>query len=196
VVSLDLPGHDARGVVVLVSGWRGVGKTTALLTVRAAALDVGLSVGGFLSVARTGARGEKNGIDLMDAATGAVVPLATVGGDGAVRTGHYTFNPAALDAGLRFADAGQAADVFFVDELGPLELERGAGWAAVIPLITARAYGAALVVVRPELIDRAREQLALTGGAAIVHDGIMIDEANRDAVAAALADWVRAWART
>ncbi len=57
--------------------------------------------------------------------------------------------------------AGQAADVFFVDELGPLELVRGEGWADVIPMIRARAFGAALVVVRPELIEMARGQMAL-----------------------------------
>lgn len=191
MVSLDLPGPDRRGIVVLVSGWRRVGKTTALLAARAAALDARLSVGGFLSVARIDAHGEKTGIDLMDAATGAVVPLATLGGDGPVRTGRYAFDPAALEAGLRFADAGRFADVFFVDELGPLELERGAGWAAVIPLIAARAYGVALVVVRPELIDRARELLELPPARKVV----TIDEATRDTVTAALADWVRARAR-
>ncbi len=188
----DLPAPDQRGVVILVSGWRRTGKTTALLAVRAAALDAGLRVGGFLSVARIGADGEKSGIDLMDAASGARVPLATVrvedagGGDSPVRTGRYTFNPAALDAGLRYAQAGQDADVLFVDELGPLELERGAGWAAVIPLIAARAFGVGLVVVRPELVALARARLGLPPDA----PAITIDTTNRAAVAAALAAWV------
>ncbi len=189
----ELPPPEQKGVVILVSGERQVGKTTLLLQVRAAANR--LRVGGFLSVARFEG-GEKTGIDLMDAATGEMMPLAVAESNGTrderglkneVRTGHYRFNPAALAAGLRYASAGQAAGVFFVDELGPLELVRGEGWADVIPMIRARAFGAALVVVRPELIEMARGQMALPPETPV----ITVIEDNRAAVAAALVDWIR-----
>jgi len=170
--------------MILVSGWRQVGKTSLLLAVREAAIRTGRSTGGFLSVARF-AQGAKTGIDLLDAATGEIVTLATVGGEGAIRTGHYTFNPAALDAGLRYAVSGAQADVFFVDELGPLELQRGAGWAGVIPILAARAYGVAFVVVRPELLDLLRERLSLPADS----PQIVIDESSRDALRAALCEW-------
>ncbi|HML22781.1 MAG TPA: nucleoside-triphosphatase [Aggregatilinea sp.] len=176
-----------RGVL-LISGWRRAGKTTLLLRLREAALGAGLTVGGFLSPERSH-NGEKVGIDLLDVATGERVSLATVGGEGAVRTGHYTFDPAALDAGLRFARAGQDADVYFVDELGPLELVRGEGWASVIPLIGARRSadrGLSLVVVRPELIDAARQRLDLPAGSPVVE----INEATRQALSAALEAWI------
>jgi nucleoside-triphosphatase THEP1 len=135
---------------------------------------------------------------LMDAATGKIVPLAVTESNEAqanadehglkreVRTGQYRFSPAALAAGLRYATAGQGADVFFVDELGPLELLRGEGWADVIPIIRARDFGVALVVVRPELIDMAREQMRLPPETPVV----MVTEDNRSAVAAALLDWL------
>jgi nucleoside-triphosphatase THEP1 len=192
---IALPPPDQTGVVILISGERRVGKTTLLLHVRAAA--VRLRLGGFLSVARFEGD-EKTGIDLMNAATGEIMPLAVVESNGTpmnaderglrkeARTGHYRFNPAALAAGLRYATAGQGADVFFVDELGPLELLRGEGWADVIPMIRAREFGAALVVVRPELIEVARELMRLPPETPV----ITVNGDNRAAVAAVLVDWI------
>jgi nucleoside-triphosphatase len=191
MTNLTLPAPDATGVALLVTGWRGVGKTTLLLRARDAAREAGLRVGGFLSVARF-ADGVKTGIDLIDAATGQSVPLAdyresTADAGDAVHTRHYVFHEPALEAGLRYARAGSRADVFFVDELGPLELVRGQGWADVMPLIVARAYGVALVVVRPELVELARDRLALPADA----PRLALDEANRDALAETVAAWLR-----
>lgn len=183
--NLNLPESAPRGTILLVSGWRRVGKTTLLLAVRQAALAAGLSVGGLLSVARF-EDGAKTGIDVMDAATGDTLPLATVGTGGAVSTGRFTFDPAALEAGLAFAGRGQAADVFLVDELGPLELVRGEGWAEIIPLIRRRAFGVALVVVRPELVGQARAALGLPPDSPTIE----IDEAGRGALAELVSAWV------
>ncbi|MBN1963285.1 MAG: hypothetical protein JW910_01475 [Anaerolineae bacterium] len=183
---LILPESGERGAVILISGGRRAGKTTLLLRLRAVAGQGGRRVGGFLSVARFEG-GEKTGIDLMDAATGATMPLASMSGEGAIRTGHYTFNPAALDAGIQIAEAGRDADVLFVDELGPLELVRGEGWASVLPIVRAREYGIAFVAVRPELIGQARAALTLPDDSPLV----MVSEANREAVFAPMADWLR-----
>lgn len=185
-----LPPVDARGVVVLISGWRQVGKTTLLQTLRAAALGAGLRVGGFLSLARF-VDGVKTGIDVMDAATGDLVALATVSDEahadeGRPRTGRYIFAPDGLAAGLRFAAVGSAAAIFLVDELGPLELVRNKGWADVLPLIRARTFGVAFVVVRPELVDAARTQLALPSETPV----IMVDEETLVEWAILLSDWL------
>jgi hypothetical protein len=170
---------------MLVSGERGAGKTAALLRARQAALAAGLRTGGFLSVARFAA-GEKVGIDVMDAASGALHPLAEVGEGGALRTGRYRFHPAGIAAGLRFARAGQGADVFFADELGPLELERGEGWAETLPIIAARAFGVGLVVVRPSLLAGVRARLSLPDGTPTA----IIESGAGEAVAETLAAWV------
>ena len=165
----DLSDLPERGAVVLITGGRRVGKTTLLLAVRQAALAAGLSVGGVLSVARfSGA--EKTGIDVMDAASGARRPLATATGTprGPIHTGHYTFDADGLAAGLSWAGAGQGADLFIVDELGPLELVKGEGWAPVLPMIRARRFGVALVVVRPELLDQAQQALDLSPNALVI----------------------------
>lgn len=165
----SLPPPDARGVVILVTGDRRAGKTTLLLAVRQAALSAGLTVGGMLSIARF-AGGEKSGIDVMDAASGMTRALAAYALEprGPLHTGRYTFDVDGMAAGLDFAQAGQRADLFIVDELGPLELLRGEGWAPVLPMICAQQFGAALVVVRPELIDHARTALGLPADTLVI----------------------------
>ncbi len=185
-MDIHLPDPAGRGTIILITGPRRGGKTTLLLHIRQAAQVCGLSTGGFLSIARFWGA-EKVGIDLMDAATGAVRPLAVAGTGGPIHTGHFSFNPEGIAAGLRFAQAGQTADVFFVDELGPLELEQGQGWAQVLPLITARAYGVAFVVIRPELIALARARLELPDTTPI----LTVDLTTRDALADRLSVWLR-----
>ena len=189
VAETQFPPPDKSSTVIVITGWRQVGKTTLLLGLREAAVQAGLRAGGFLSLARFEA-GTKTGIDLMDAATGVTLPLATFGGEGPVRTGHYSFNPQALENGLRYAEMGQRADVFFVDELGPLELRRGEGWAAVIPMLWARTFGVALVVVRPELVDLAREQIGLPSDSVV----LTVTEDNRRVLLSSLTDWLVQWA--
>ena len=44
-------------------------------------------------------------------------------------------------------------DLLVVDEVGPLELLGGRGWAAALEVLRARDFGAALVVCRPGLLD-------------------------------------------
>ncbi len=185
-MDIHLPSPARRGTIILVTGPRRSGKTTLLLRVRQAAHAQGLSTGGFLSLARFSGV-EKVGIDIMDAATGTVQPLAVVGTGGAIHTGHYSFDAEGIAAGLRFAQAGQTADVFFVDELGPLELERGEGWTAVLPLIAARTFGVSFVVVRPELIALARARLNLDKATPT----LFVDPATRDALADRLCAWIR-----
>jgi len=166
---ITLPETDARGAIVLLSGERRAGKTTLLLAVRAAAQAAGLTVGGMLSTARFEGS-EKVGIDVMDAGSGERHALAvyTPEPHGLIHVGRYTFDAVGLAVGLAYARAGQATDLFIVDELGPLELSRGEGWAPVLPLICARRFGAALVVVRPSLLDAARAALDLPVDAPVI----------------------------
>ncbi len=183
---VSLPAPDERGAIILLSGNRRSGKTTVLRRVRQTAQSQGLSTGGVLSVARFRAT-EKVGIDVMDAATGVTFPLAVTGTAGIIHTGRYSFDPAGIAAGLRFAEAGHTADIFFVDELGPLELERNQGWVGVLPLIAARAFGVAFVVVRPELLALARARLGLPDTAPL----LLVEPSTRDTLADRLCAWVQ-----
>lgn len=49
-------------------------------------------------------------------------------------------------------------DLLAVDELGPLEWIEGRGWTAAFEAIDSGQYRAALVVVRPELVEQARSR--------------------------------------
>jgi nucleoside-triphosphatase THEP1 len=75
--------------------------------------------------------------------------------------GRFRFDPAVLAWGneaIARAAAGHP-DLLVVDELGPLELARGAGWAAALTVLQRPDYQAALVVVRPELIEAVQRRL-------------------------------------
>lgn len=48
-------------------------------------------------------------------------------------------------------------DFLIVDELGPLELERGEGLTIAVKILHDGKFDKALIVVRPHLVDKARE---------------------------------------
>ena len=48
-------------------------------------------------------------------------------------------------------------DLLVVDELGPLEFNLTTGWIAAFDVLSAKQFRVALVVVRPELLERARQ---------------------------------------
>lgn len=50
-------------------------------------------------------------------------------------------------------------DLLIIDEVGPLELTGGRGWVEALPALRSGAYGAALVVCRPGLVNELESQL-------------------------------------
>jgi len=50
-----------------------------------------------------------------------------------------------------------ACDLFILDELGPLELQHNQGWVEAIRVLDRRAFHAALVVIRPQLLEHGRQ---------------------------------------
>ncbi|NLO27124.1 MAG: hypothetical protein GX113_02930 [Actinobacteria bacterium] len=50
-------------------------------------------------------------------------------------------------------------DLLVVDELGPLELLGGRGWASALEVLRCRDYSVALVVCRPKLLEELKKQL-------------------------------------
>jgi nucleoside-triphosphatase len=146
--------------VIFVSGGRGVGKTTLCEEVARRMRAEGWRVGGFLSPARLDASGRKVGIDLLDLASGERCPLAEVRSEGPTDVGKYVFDREAIRLGVRLARAAPPDGLLVVDELGPLELERGQGWVGALEALQAGRFRAALVVVRPELLETARRQIA------------------------------------
>jgi nucleoside-triphosphatase THEP1 len=69
--------------------------------------------------------------------------------------GPYSFDPAALARALRVLRraAATGCDLLMVDEIGPLELEQGKGFAPILDLLPVEGPTHTLIVVRPALLD-------------------------------------------
>jgi nucleoside-triphosphatase len=149
--------------LVILTGKRGVGKSTVCARVRSLVVAQGFSCGGLLTWRDLDASGATIGLFIEDAATGVCRRLASTREDlGGPRVGPFSMDETALAHGVELVRAALAANPgpVFLDELGPLELERGLGLAPTIPLATMHPRAAVILVVRPALVQAAVRQLA------------------------------------
>jgi len=147
--------------LVLVTGDTGVGKTTVVERVVALARGRGYVCAGLSSPAHI-VDGRKIGIEAVNLCSGERRLLARVATEEAgVQVGRYTFDPAVIAWADRVLAAALAArpDLLVVDEIGPLELERGGGLASVLEPLAAGCVPRALVVVRTRLLDTLQARL-------------------------------------
>jgi len=152
-------------VIILLTGERGIGKTTVCQRVVELVTAGGGRVAGILTPVCPNTAGEKVAIDLVDLYTGQRRVLARADGAEKLvgpRWGRWQFDAAALSWGNAvLARAVNAeADLLVVDEIGPLELECGQGFVPVLADLRAGRIKQALVVVRPEYLSVLRERLA------------------------------------
>ena len=148
-------------MIVLLTGESGSGKTTLCARVVASLKVRGLDVAGVLTLPRF-ADGEKIGMDVEDVRTGergALAERATVG----VGTANlaWKFNASNVERGTQILRAATPCDVLVVDELGPLELVHAQGWVIALDILRAVKYRAALVVVRPGLVESFQARVKL-----------------------------------
>lgn len=142
------------GRVIVVTGQRGVGKTTVCRQTVRLAQQRGYTCGGILTLAESGVR------HVLDVRTGRRRRLTTASDGGrAVTQGRFRFNPQTLVWGSRLLTQATPCDLLVVDEVGPLEIERGKGWMTAFDVLQARRYALALLVVRPELVAQACDRL-------------------------------------
>ncbi len=143
----------------MLTGERGIGKTVLCQRVVDEARRRGFSCAGVISPALYDGQ-EKVGISLVDVASGDERPLASVDDipDG-VRWGRYSFVPSSLTWGSDLLARATPCDLLVIDELGPLELVTGRGLVTALDVLMGGGFALALVVVRPELVDQARERL-------------------------------------
>ncbi len=148
------------GAILLLTGVRGVGKTTVCRETVALAQAQGYRCGGILTLTRP-----DGGRDVMDVGDGAVRRLSLppyADGSGTpfeVTQGRFRFDPDVLAWGSQALAQAVGCDLFVVDELGPLEIKRGQGWVRALDVLSAQGYRLALVVVRIELVDRVQATL-------------------------------------
>jgi len=138
----------------IVSGGRGVGKTTFCRHMADLAYQAGWDVAGILAPPRI-ENGVKTGIFALDLRHGGQRLLASMNSDEIAGSPmcRWVFS----EQSLLWANGALAAaipcDLLIVDEIGPMELDREAGLLAWRSVIAAGAYRAALAVVRPECVD-------------------------------------------
>jgi nucleoside-triphosphatase len=154
-------GRSSMPELVVVSGWRGCGKTTFCEKCAGIAQAAGWRVAGLLSPA-VFHDGNKTGIDVIDLGSGERRRLARLpgneDGNAPFRTTGWVFDPDQMRWGNEILAGIEGCDLLVVDELGPLELLNDQGWTAGLAALDGGHYRAALAVVRPELLDTARRR--------------------------------------
>jgi nucleoside-triphosphatase THEP1 len=149
----DLWEHPPK--LLIVTGEIGTGKTTWCRQLIDYARAQQARVCGLLSPALI-QDGLKTGIQLVNLATREQRRLAWLRTDDhtpGIATQRWQFDPIVLAWGDTVLRDITHANVLVIDELGPLEFERGAGWQSALGLIDSdRRYDMACVVVRPALL--------------------------------------------
>lgn len=174
--------------VGLVTGQIGVGKTTVCRQVVQVARARGCRVGGFLTPAIHDQEGHKVGIALLDLSTGEQRPLGHLDqGQPGLRVGKYKFDPQVLRWGCKLLEraAEGGYQLFVVDEVGPLEVERGQGFVRALTLLEQGVLPCMLVVVRESLLEALRGHAA---GARVVD--FRVTQGNRAQIWQDIADQV------
>ena len=144
----------------IVTGWRGSGKTTfcreMLQTARLASWDTA----GLLSPA-VFQGGIKESISAEDIRSGEKRLLASARPQTQtdLAFGDWFFNRSTLEWGNRVLQASIPCDLLVIDELGPLEFNLSLGWVSALDVIKTAQFRLALVVIRPELLERAQQTL-------------------------------------
>ena len=141
-----------RSIFVL-TGESGVGKTRLCMQTTRLLQQSGVKVAGVLSPARVES-GRKTGIFVEDIASGERRLLA---GPRKEDQG-WELDPATLQWGAAILQKTPLPDVLVVDELGPLELNEGKGWAVAWEVLMNSPL-TAMMVIRPSLIDSFRQRV-------------------------------------
>ena len=160
---------SVKGRILLISGERGIGKTTVCHQTIAQAREAGYACGGILTL-RTDGPNERVVVDVRSKERR---PLTAPEGD--IKMGQFHFSADTLDWGAEALTHAAPCDLLVVDEIGPLEIERQEGWVVALDLLRMGQFEIALVVVRPALVHAV--QMRLPASAPIV---VTVTPENRD----------------
>jgi nucleoside-triphosphatase THEP1 len=163
--------------IVILTGERSVGKSTVCHKTVGLAQARQYTCGGVLTLSRS-----NGGRDVLDVRSGDVsrLTLEPATGEGVIQ-GRFRFDPAVLAWGNDVLSRAAPCHLLVVDELGPLEMERGRGWVKAFDVLEDTDFTLALVVVRSELL--AQVQLRLPTSATTV---FTVTRHNRDGLPEAL----------
>lgn len=144
------------GQIFIITGPRGVGKTTFCRKLAYFGRALGWDVAGVISPAIY-ENNLKRGIEVENLRSGEHCILAEQASESVSRprTRTWNFHPFALEWGNLILKKATPCDLLIVDELGVLEFERIEGWLAGFPAIATKQYRYAFVTIRPEILERA-----------------------------------------
>ncbi len=140
--------------ILLLSACTNAGKTTACTRLVSQARRHALQVRGILALSPGSGDDPKGTIVALNLASGEERTLAEIRPDGKPRTvGRYRFDPAVLEwaLGSVLEALESPCDLVIVDEIGPLELLQGGGYAPALDRLASSPARAVLLVVRREL---------------------------------------------
>jgi nucleoside-triphosphatase THEP1 len=148
----DLP--TEKGTIHVVTGWRGVGKTTLCHNAVKMFRWSGLKVSGILSPGRFENR-TKNGIFAVDLETNETrLAGSTLAGEiDGFHFGRWYFDSSVLQWGNQLLKNIVETDILVIDEIGFFEFDLNTGWMDCFKALDAKNYRMALAVIRPECID-------------------------------------------
>ncbi|MEN3051925.1 MAG: NTPase, partial [Candidatus Methanosuratincola petrocarbonis] len=135
LVGMDVLGTPPFGKrIFLLTGFPGIGKTTAVLRVADLLGREGFAVGGMLTQEVRGAGGERVGFEILDLSTGIRGWLARARQGPGPRIGRYAVDIGALEriGAASILGAVASSDVIAIDEIGPMELLSEGFRAAVL----------------------------------------------------------------
>jgi nucleoside-triphosphatase THEP1 len=140
--------------VVILTGERGVGKSTVCDKTVARSQSRGYTCGGLITL-------RHDTLDVRDVSSGDTRRLTLDSKVApAVVQGRFRFDPMTLAWGNDVLAQAVPCHLLVVDELGPLEFERGLGWRRAFEVLHRGDFVLALTVVRPELVQEAQARLS------------------------------------
>ena len=141
--------------IVLITGERQIGKSTACTRLVEILQEQRLQVSGLIT-RRTG----PDDLQVTELRSGETYPLTVSrASDEGIPVGHFRMDDVAMARSAKALDASFPTQIFILDEIGPLELVQGKGWARALKLLKRFEYDVAFVVIRPELLVHAVWQL-------------------------------------
>lgn len=150
-----------QGKLTLISGESESGKTRFCRQAAGELKELGWDVAGIVSpgIFNEGGKFAIDGLDLRSGERRRLADL-TAAGDPlqGPKTKRWHFSMQALDWCNEVLQNATPCDLLIIDELGPLEFDRGEGLLASFEANDSRQFKASLTVVRTSLLEKARDR--------------------------------------
>jgi ABC-type cobalamin/Fe3+-siderophores transport system ATPase subunit len=145
--------------LLLLTGLKGIGKTTWCLKLIQIAEQQGIEMEGIVSPG-VYSGGKKTGIEIINVQSGKKRLFAELnpGEKQGISTPRWSFDPDSIAWANEILTTRSESELLIIDELGPLELLRGEGFLAGLSRIDSREFQLAIVVVRPSLLPKALQR--------------------------------------